>query len=307
MVFSLTLGVILLAWLVRPALAESDAMKQGMSLYYQKQWMEAAPKFQEEIDANPQNSLALSFLLDCYRQTHDLPTEISNLEKNTESRGKDPVSQAQLGIGYFAMSLGIPSMEGESLEQLKQAMDNDERLALARTGLGMVYFQKRLMPRAKGYLIDAIRYNNADPVALELLGNIMLVDERNPEQALGLFRKVAELFPSYPEGHYYIGSALYDLKRYDDAIPELTRAVELDALGIDKGYYASILIGDVYMNQQKKDLAIKAYEKALAMYPQSGYVKFLIEQAKKGKPVAMPGGPPLATPTPTVTPSPAKP
>jgi len=280
---AMMVAAILAGWLSRPAFAESDAMKQGMALYYQKNWMGAAPLFLEEVKASPQNSLALSFLLDCYRQTHDLVTIVNTLEQNADSRGKDPISQAQLGIGYFAMSLGVPSMEAEALDQLKQAMDNDDRLALARTGLGMVYFQKRLMPRAKGFLLDAIRFNSGDPVALELLANILLVDEKNPEQALGLFRKEAEMFPNYPEGHYYIGSSLFDLKRYDEAIPELSRAMELDPLGIDKGYYGAILLGDIYSRQQKKDLAIKAYEKALAMYPGSGYVKYLLEQIKKTK------------------------
>ena len=172
----------------------------------------------------------------------------------------------------------LPRMD--SITEFKQAIKDDPNVSMAYTGLGMVYFQKRMMPRAKGYFIRALRVNPHDIMAMELLGNIMLVDEKKPEDARQMFERITAELPTYPDGFYYLGSALFDLNKAGDAIPYLMRARELDPKGLTKGFDAASLLGDALMKENRKAEAIEAYEVALKIRPDSQYIDTQLRKAR---------------------------
>ncbi|MBI2252078.1 MAG: tetratricopeptide repeat protein [Armatimonadetes bacterium] len=184
-------------------------------------------------------------------------------------------------MAYFARSLTDSSMHGEAMEKFKQALKIDSKLPMAYTGMGLLYFQKRMIPRAKSYFLKALQLNPNDLLANELLGNILLVDEKQPEEALNYFQKIIEISPNYPDAYYYIGSSYYDLEKYPEAITALNKIMELDSFGLTQGYYAPVLLGDIYLKEKKYPEAISAYEKALKINPQNSYAKYKLEKAKK--------------------------
>lgn len=214
-----------------PARAQDSPMQQAMGLFYAQKFDEAISAFNTIVKKEPANSLAMSYLLDAYYRKKDINTIINQIEQEAVSKGEDPTAQAHLGMAYFLRGMLMPNSLDEALTEFKNALKDDPKLSLAYTGVGMVYFQKRMMPRAKGYFIRALRINPHDVLAMDLLGNIMLVDEKKPDEALQLYQRTVAELPTYPDGHYYVGSSLYDLKRFDEAIPYLTTARNLDPPG----------------------------------------------------------------------------
>ncbi|CAN0463123.1 unnamed protein product, partial [Phaeothamnion confervicola] len=217
-----------------------------MADFYKENWDDAIKSLSIVVKNDPQNSLALAYMLHAYYKKKDITTIINQMESQATAKGNDPIAQAQLGMAYFLKGIVIPQVLEEALTEFKNAIRDDSKDSIAYTGMGMVYFQKRMMPRAKGFFVKALRINPHDVMALDRLGNILLVDEKKPDEALQLYERIVVEMPNYPDGHYYAGSAMYDLKRYDDAIPHLIKARDLDPKGVVQGFDAATLLGDCY-------------------------------------------------------------
>ena len=136
------------------------------------------------------------------------------------------------------------------------------------------------MPRAKGYFYRALRLNPHDVMAMDRLGNILLVDEQKPQEARQLFERIIAELPTYPDGYYFMGSALFDLKRHEEAIPYLQRALELDPNGFTQGFDAATLLGDTFLHLGRNQEAIEAFEAARKIRPESRYVEIKLKKAQ---------------------------
>lgn len=280
----IAIGMVLVLSSCLPGWAQQSEMEQGMSLFYEEKWDDAIAHLDKVVQAEPQNSLALAYMLHAYYKKRDITTVVTRIEQEAVAKGDEPVAEAQLGMAYFLKGLVMPNVLDESLAEFKNAAKQDGRCSLAYTGMGMVYFQKRMMPRAKGYFVRALRINPHDVMALDRLGNILLVDDKKPEEALQLYERIVAELPTYPDGHYFVGSALYDLKRYEEAIQPLTRCRDLDPKGITQGFDAATLVGDCYMKLNRFNEAVAAFEMAKKIQPESQYVQVRLEKAKTSKP-----------------------
>lgn len=287
MKFGLTLKISIF-WLLVVALAAQPAFAQahspeleaGMAAFYAEDYSAAQEHFEQALENHPQDSLAMAYLLHSAFKKKEINEVINDIEQKAVARGEDPVALAHLGMAYFLRGMIIPNQMDESVTEFRQALKENPDLSIAYTGLGMVYFQKRMMPRAKGFFVRALRVNPHDIMAMELLGNILLVDEDKPEEAQQLFERIAGELPTYPDGFYYLGSALYDLKRTDEAIPHLARSRDLDPKGLTKGFDAASLLGDALMRENRVDEAIEAYQRALTIRPDSQYIDIRLRQAR---------------------------
>lgn len=277
-----TVCLLALGFMSQPSMAQaySPELEQGMSAFYKEEYAEAQDLFSACLKKNPQDSLAMAYLLHSAYKKKEINEIINTIEQRAVARGEDPTALAHLGMAYFLRGMIIPNQMEESITELKQALKDDPNVSMAYTGLGMVYFQKRMMPRAKGYFVRALRINPHDIMAMELLGNIMLVDEKKPEDARQLFERITAELPTYPDGFYYLGSSLYDLQRYDEAIPYLMRSRELDPKGLTKGFDAATLLGDALMKENRNAEAVEAFQKALDIRPDSEYAATRLKQAK---------------------------
>lgn len=265
---------------VSAGMAYASSIEDGIKLFHQKNWTEAAKKFESALVENPYDTLAILYVLDSYEKNGDLLTISNKFEQESVNNSSDAVAAAKLGFAYFSRSLLNQSLETEALEQFKKSIKADPKLGMAYTGLGLIYYQKRMMPRAKGYFLKAMQLNPNDLVANEFIGNILLVDEKKPDEALIYFKKINELLPSYPDAYYYIGSALYDLANYPEAIKFLQQSCVLDPQGVTQGYYAPQLIGDIYLKQKMYKEAASYFEQALKINPQNAYAKYKLEKAR---------------------------
>lgn len=258
-------------------------MEEGLALFYQGRWDEAIASFDKVLEADPHNTLAISYILDASYKKRDINGMISQIEQRSIERGEDPDAQAQLGMAYFLRGMVIPNVLDEALTEFKQALKSDPSQPLACTGVGLVYFQKRMMPRAKGYFVRALQLNPHDVMAMDRLGNILLVDEQKPAEAMALFERILAELPTYPDGHYFKGSALHSLKEYDQALPYLERALELDPKGFTQGFDAATLLGDIYLQLERFPEAVEAFEAARQIRPDSKYAQLKLEKARAGQ------------------------
>jgi len=271
--------LLFLAFFIIPAYSQpNELVVQGISLYTQGKWQESYDAFSKALDADPQNTLVVSYLLDIARKKGDLMATIDAFQRKTMASPEDPVLRAQLGVAYIAQGLYDANRLNDVLEELKQSLSLSPDLSLAYSGMGLVYYVKRMMPRAKGYFLKALEINPNDVVALERLGEILMLDEQKPSESLNLFRKINEILPNYPDGYFYAGSALQKIDQPQDAIEAFKKCMDLDPNGYLEGYWAPIRIADLYLLAGDKTSALEYLQKAQVIAPKSVYIKNKIKE-----------------------------
>ncbi len=278
----LVLSIAVLAASVLPASAQqygptANLMAEGMAHYYAGEWDSAIAKFDEVLDQTPQDTLALAYILDASYRKNDVDGIINKYELAYMASGEAAEARAQLGLAYFLRGLLNRNALDDALNEFQSTIREEPNCPMAYTGIGMVYFQKRMIPQSKGYLVRGLRLNAHDVMAMDRLGNILLVDEKKPDEALEIYERILEELPTYPDGHYFYGSSLFDLKRYEEAIPYLLRCAELDPNGYTQGYDALTLAGETYMRLNRMEEAREVFNRALKLYPESNYIKYKIK------------------------------
>lgn len=260
--------------------AADSPFGDGMKLYYQKRFADSQGLFQEAFEKNPQDAMALSFFLSAKYRTNELIQSVNFLEKRAMEGGETPLLKAHLAIGYFTRGLIDANMMEEAHAQLKEALTKEPDLPVANTVMGMIYYQKRLIPRAKGYFIKALKGNPKDLMALERLGEIMMVDDKNPASAMDFFNQIIAIAPDYSDGYFYAASAQQRQGNKDEAVRLFQKCIETDPLGVLKGYDAPVRIGDIYLEDKRWEEAEKYYKSSLAIDPANSYAQTQLKKAK---------------------------
>jgi tetratricopeptide (TPR) repeat protein len=83
------------------------------------------------------------------------------------------------------------------------------------------------------------------------------------EDAVRLYRQYLQLYPDRADVHVFLGAALLNLNRLDEALAEAARALLLDGK-LAKGY---LLEGRVWSEQQQWDSAMRAFTTAVTLQP----------------------------------------
>jgi len=265
---------------VAPASADFST---AMQLFYQQDWPKAIDAFQKVVEKDPRDTMAWFFLFDAYIKRNDLRSMLYQLEqKAVASDNKNPQALAQLGLGYLARYMKEPqtSILDEAQKTLEKAIELDKSNALAHTGLGLVYYTRRMIPRAKGNFLEAARSNPNDIMALERIGEITMVDEKRPQEANEMFAQLAARAPSYPDAWWYVGSSFYDMGEYERCVENLKKVIELDPNGVTQGYRAPMLMGKAYLKLKNYSAAKDAFLLELKLNPNSEEARYLLEQSQ---------------------------
>ncbi len=258
---------------------EVNPFDEGLKLFYQKRFADSKELFLEALQKDPLDTMALSFYLDASYRCHELMKAINYFEKKSMDEESSLVYKTYVGIAYFTRGLIDPSMMEEARSQLKDVLSEDPNLSIANSGMGMIYYQKRLIPRAKGYFIKALKNNPRDLMALERVGDILMIDDKNPQEALKYFNKIIEIAPNYSDGYFYAASAKEKLGDTEEAIRLFQKCMEIDPLGVLKGYDAPLRIGNIYLREKKWDKAEEYFKKALVINPKNPYAKTQLKKA----------------------------
>lgn len=97
---------------------------------------------------------------------------------------------------------------------------------------------------------------------------------QNYKDAVDPLEQAIQINPKSPEAHLNLGNVYDGLKRYDDAVREFKKVIELQPTNAPAAKQADpwYNLGSVYYKQRKWPEAIAAYQKSAALNPKDPYV-----------------------------------
>ncbi|MBO5292438.1 MAG: tetratricopeptide repeat protein [Lachnospiraceae bacterium] len=122
---------------------------------------------------------------------------------------------------------------------------------------------------AIGYLMDAVNAYLTNPEDISAVSQNLekigaeTVENSGSKAFIGLYEKLLETVgPTIAESYYDTGYDSYRREMYDEAIPNLQKAVEFDPANGD----ALLYLGNCYRNTGKKEEATKIYEQVVSQF-----------------------------------------
>ncbi len=158
-----------------------------------------------------------------------------------------------------------------SLDLYRQALAEDPGYARAYAGIADSWIGMAddwLSPdeaytRAKEAAERALALDDALPEAYTALGKVLGWYEWDFAGAVVKLERAIKQNPNYAEAHFVLGSVLPCIGRLEDATPEIRRAVELDPLHWEVGYWVARFL--VYQGEHQK--AIEYARSMLEIHP----------------------------------------
>jgi tetratricopeptide (TPR) repeat protein len=212
--------------------------------------------------------------------------EVANIEKNYTV---DPEAYQLYLKGRFQWNKRTIEALKQAAEFFKQAIEKDPNYALAYSGLAQTYVlfpfygiasPKASMPQAKASALRALGIDDSLAEAHAALGKYLLFFEFDRAGGEKELRRAIELNPNYATAHHWLGLDLLTvLKRFDEAIPEMKRAEELDPLSPVISADAGLAL--VYA--RRYDEAIAQTKHALSLDPNFFNARYTLGYAYDGK------------------------
>jgi len=175
-------------------------------------------------------------------------------------------------MGNHLKGLGIVEQDvSKAIGFYQLAIEKDPDFARAYAGLAGGYNTLALrfrpaaevMPLALEAALRAIELDEADGEAHAVLGNIKMAWEWDWAGADAAYRKALELQPNNTRIHYYYSQFLASMLRFDEAVSNQHRAVELSPLS----RRAQRNLGWVYWATRRYEEAATQLSKHIARYP----------------------------------------
>jgi serine/threonine protein kinase/tetratricopeptide (TPR) repeat protein len=172
----------------------------------------------------------------------------------------------------------------KGLEYFQQAIDKDAHYGLAYAGLADAYNllsgwgalpPDEGFPQAKAAAIKALELDESLAEAHTSLGVVRLFYDWDWPGAEREFRRALDINQNYSDAHQMYGYYLALRGRFDEAVPAMIRAQDLDPLSLAK----IIGMGDILYLNRKPNQAIEHYQKVLEMDPNSGLAHWALGNA----------------------------
>jgi TolB-like protein/Tfp pilus assembly protein PilF len=169
----------------------------------------------------------------------------------------------------------------KAISYFNQAIEKDPNYALAYAGLAEAYVllsgygerPKDTFPQAKAAAIKALELDSTLGEAHAALGLAFFAYDLNFAEVSREFRRAIELNPNYATAHqWYAESGLLPFGKFDEAIAEVKRALELDPLSI----IINADVGTVLGGARRYDEAITQLRKTVEMDPNFYYARWAL-------------------------------
>lgn len=168
----------------------------------------------------------------------------------------------------------------QAIDQLKQAISEYPNFMLAYNELGVQYTKLNDLSKADEALRNALKIS-ADSATALLNHGIVLALMGKFELAVNDLERSLKQKEQSAVGHFYLGQALANLGRFNDAEKHLTRAV---SLGGDEMKDAHRFLGIIYLQRGERERAITELETYLKLAPQAkdaAQIKQILNQTQK--------------------------
>jgi len=213
---------------------------------------------------------------DLFSSTPHPNDDIRELKEILGAEVNNAEAHMLLGIAY--RGLGSPDMMSEAVAEFRQAIALNPGYVPARLYLAYVYLDIGRPQRAKEELEAALQQSAGNPQLLAL-ESAAERDLKNPQRAVELARQSLEIDPSSAEARYYLGLALFDLGKRDDARKELERVVASGHAAPD----AYLSLGTLYVDAGRFDDAVKALTAGVEMDPSRADLHIQLARAYRSK------------------------
>lgn len=191
----------------------------------------------------------------------------------------DPRSaEAHLLLGIAYRSLGSAELMGEAVAELRQALALNPGFVPARFYLARIYLDLGRAARAREELETALVQVPGNPQFLALLGEAER-QLKNPRRSVEVTRQALQADDSFAEARYYLGLALFDLGRRDEAIQELERVVQSGPKVAD----AYLSLGTAYLEAGRFDEALETLSQGTHIDPSRPDVRIQLARAYRSK------------------------
>lgn len=191
----------------------------------------------------------------------------------------DPRSaEAHLLLGIAYRVAGSPELMGEAIAELRQALALNPDFSPARFYLARIYLDLGRAARAREELESALLAVPGNPQFLALLGEAER-QLKNPQRSVELTRQALQADESFAEGRYYLGLALFDLGRRDEAITELERVVQ-SGPKVSDAYFS---LGAAYLEAGRFDEAIATLGQGTRVDPSRPDLRIQLTRAYRSK------------------------
>jgi putative PEP-CTERM system TPR-repeat lipoprotein len=127
---------------------------------------------------------------------------------------------------------------------------------------GLLLYAQKDFSGAEAELLNAVKYNAHDPLALYYLGQAYL-KQGKLDLALNQFQQILDLNPKATQARIMVGTILMRQKHFDDAVNELQKAIEAD----EQSAAAHNALGSAYLAKGLYDKAMLEFDRALEINP----------------------------------------
>ena len=238
------------------------AYEQAMKAVNQNNAEAAISEFTRALTLYPQYLRALNDLGVLYLKLERLDEAAATFTQAISLNGR--FSFPRLNLGLVLNRLG---RYNEAVEVLRQLVKEQPTLTQAHVLLSDGLMDLQQWDEAEQQLREALKDDKLDRAtqaeAHQKLGLILNQKERY-EAAVTELEKALALNPDAAMARLYLGGALLQLKKLPDAERELLRAYQLAGKSVAT---AQLLLGQLYYNQQKYELALRAFEQYLKDVP----------------------------------------
>jgi tetratricopeptide (TPR) repeat protein len=196
------------------------------------------------------------------------------IERLTNSRQVNPEAyEAYLKGQFHAQKFTKEDLE-IAMQYFQAALEKDPDYAPAYTGIafywgGQTYFgmlSSDVLPKVKAAMDKSIELDSSLPEANYLVAGTATWFEFDWDKAEKGFHETLKLNPNYAHARVYYGLFLTAMGRFDEAIAQMERGIQLDPLNAMHVSY----LGTAFLRARRYDEAIAQYQKGLALQPNFG-------------------------------------
>ncbi len=213
---------------------------------------------------------------DLFSRTEHINEDIRELKEILALDPRSAEGHLLLGIAY--RSLGSQELMGEAVAELRQALELNPGFAPARFYLAHIYLDLGRAGRAREELEAALVQVPGNPQFLALLGEAER-QLKNPRRSVEVTRQALQADESFAQARYYLGLALFDLGRRDEAIKELERVVQSGPNVVE----AYLSLGTAYVEARRFDDALQTLSKATLIDPSRADIRIQLARAYRSK------------------------
>ncbi len=180
----------------------------------------------------------------------------------------DTSAQAWLDLAFAYRKLEQPEREIDAYQTGMEKMATEENALRLMFALGAAYEQLGRFDEAVETFETIIANSPNHAPSLNYLGYMLADRNERLEYAYDLLKRAIDISPDNPAYLDSYGWVLYRLGRYQEALVQLERAVELDSDPVMFDH-----LGDVYQALDKTEQARQAWERSLKLDPDNDNVR----------------------------------